>query len=86
MIVAGLMTHYCMLGNQPRMKVKMGDRDDTLVFEFAGATNLASKNEAHMHEGKLEFVDPDTLQSTWVLFEDNKAKEEHTFEMKRKSW
>jgi len=79
-----VLTHYCMLGNQPRMKVKAGDQDDTLVFEFAGATNLGSKNDAHMHEGKLKFVDGETIRSTWVMFQDNKPKEEYTFEMTRK--
>ncbi|MAD81215.1 MAG: hypothetical protein QGF59_12845 [Pirellulaceae bacterium] len=79
-----MLNHYCMLGNQPRMRVKKGDNDDTLVFEFAGATNLASKDDAHMHEGKLKFVDQDTVHSTWVMFKDDKAMEEHTFEMTRK--
>jgi hypothetical protein len=79
-----MLNHYCMLGNQPRMKVKQGDTDDTLVFEFASATNLASKDDAHMHEGKMKFVDQDTIHSSWVMFKDNKAQEEHTFEMARK--
>ncbi len=79
-----MLNHYCMLGNQPRMKVKQGDTEDTLVFEFAGATNLSSENDAHIHEGKMKFVDQDTIHSTWVMFKDNKAQEEHTFEMARK--
>ena len=79
-----MLNHYCVLGNQPRLRAKMGDNDDTLVFEFVSVTNLASKDDAHMHEGKLKFVDQDTFHSTWVLFEENKAKEEHTFELTRK--
>ena len=79
-----MLNHYCMLGNQPRLRVRMGDEKDTLLFKFVSATNLASKDDAHMHEGKLEFIDKDNIRSTWVMFENNKAKEEHSFEMTRK--
>jgi len=79
-----MLNHYCMLGNQPRMKAKLGGNENTILFNFAGITNLASKDDAHMHEGKMIFVDKDTIKSTWVLFKDGKAAEEHTFELARK--
>ena len=49
-----LMTHYCMLGNQPRMK--LNTRKSTaseLVFDFAGGTNLNPHRDAHMHSLRL---------------------------------
>ena len=70
--------------NQPKLRVKIGDEKDTLLFKFVSATNLASKDDAHMHEGKLEFIDKDNIRSTWVMFVNSKAKEEHSFEMTRK--
>jgi len=79
-----LLNHYCMLGNQPRMKAKLGDSDNTILFEFVGVTNVASKDDAHMHEGKLTFVDKDTIKSSWVLYKDGKSEGEHNFEMVRK--
>lgn len=76
--------HYCMLGNQPRYNAKFSDKGKSIVFQFAGATNLSSKDDAHMHEGKLTFVDQDNLKSTWVMFKGGKKAEEHTFEVTRK--
>ncbi len=79
-----MLNHYCVLGNQPRLKVTMGDQKDTIVFNFVGATNLASKNDAHMHQDKITFVDKNSIKSTWTKFVDGKAAEEHSFEMTRK--
>jgi len=49
-----LMTHYCMLGNQPHMK--LNTRKSTageLVFDFDGGTNLNPHRDAHMHSLRL---------------------------------
>ena len=54
-----LMTHYCALGNQPRMK--LNTRKSTageLVFDFDGGTNLNPRRDMHMHSHSL------TLPST----------------------
>jgi len=79
-----MLNHYCMLGNQPRMKATMGDQKNTIVFSFVGATNLASINDAHMHQGKMTFIDRDSIKTTWTMFVNGKAAEEHSFEMTRK--
>ncbi|MDP7068240.1 MAG: hypothetical protein QF637_11510, partial [Acidimicrobiales bacterium] len=79
-----MLNHYCMLGNQPRMKASAGDKKDTIVFNFVSATNLASINDAHMHQGKLTFLDKDSIKSTWTMFVDGKASQEHSFELRRK--
>lgn len=79
-----MLNHYCVLGNQPRLRATMGDQKDTIVFSFVSATNLASKNDPHMHQGKMTFVDKDSIKSTWTKFVDGKAAEAHTFEMTRK--
>lgn len=54
-----LMTHYCMLGNQPRMKASTKSLSNTLKFEFAGGTNLDPKKDKHMHGATLTIVDAD---------------------------
>ncbi len=79
-----MLNHYCILGNQPRLKATMGDRKNTIIFSFVGATNLASKNDPHMHQGRMTFLDRDSITSTWTKFVNGKAAEEHTFEMTRK--
>ena len=79
-----MLNHYCVLGNQPRLKATMGDGKNTIMFSFVGATNLASRNDPHMHEGWLTFVNKDSIKSSWTKFVDGKAAEEHSFELIRK--
>ena len=43
-------THYCVQGNQPRLKLDTKDsRTSKLVFDFAGGTNLDPAKDTHMH-------------------------------------
>ena len=43
-----MLTHYCALGNQPRMHAAMPKGDaKTLPFNFVDATNLATRTDAH---------------------------------------
>src|SRR5215216_3565491 len=35
-----VMTHYCVLGNQPRMKAEPGPKPNQIRWVFAGGTNL----------------------------------------------
>jgi hypothetical protein len=54
-----LMTHYCALGNQPRMK--LNTRKSTpgeLVFDFDGGSNLNPRRDAHMHSLTLTLPRP----------------------------
>lgn len=57
-----VMTHYCMLGNQPRMKADAKSRANQLVFKFAGGSNLNPQRDKHMHGATLTIVDADHLQ------------------------
>src|SRR2546421_11445112 len=57
-----VMTHYCMLGNQPRMKANPKSPADTIKFDFAGGTNLDVTKDMHMHEGALKFIDDNTIE------------------------
>jgi hypothetical protein len=65
-----VMTHYCMLGNQPRMKVNAKSAaTNKLNFEFAGGTNLDPKKDKHMHAATLTIVDPDHIEIEGVGWE-----------------
>ncbi|MGQ0635788.1 MAG: hypothetical protein ACT4QC_14350 [Planctomycetaceae bacterium] len=58
-----VMTHYCALGNQPRLKASTKTlANNKLNFEFAGGTNLDPKKDKHMHSATLVFVDADHLE------------------------
>jgi hypothetical protein len=79
-----VLTHYCMLGNQPRMKAERGGNGKKLAFKFTGAGNLKSEKDQHMHDMTIEFVDDDHVKSTWTLYQDGKPAEKATFDLKRK--
>ncbi|HTA68819.1 MAG TPA: hypothetical protein VK776_11100 [Bryobacteraceae bacterium] len=70
-----MLTHYCMLGNQPRMQVKAFNTDTgELDFQFLDATNLASPGAGHMHNAKLRIVDNSHLVSEWQFYDNGKPK------------
>jgi hypothetical protein len=79
-----LLTHYCMLGNQPQMKAP-GKGDGTKVaFKFVRATNLKSEKEMHMRDATYTFVSKDTLRTEWTHYKDGKAGDRVVFELKRR--
>jgi hypothetical protein len=56
------MTHYCLLGNQPRMKASAKSPAKQLVFQFAGGGNLDPTKDKHMHAATLTIVDADHIE------------------------
>jgi hypothetical protein len=79
-----VLTHYCALGNQPRMKAEPPTAPDKLEFKFAGGSNINPGKDAHMHDLTLTFVDPDHLRATWTLYQNGQPSKVETFELKRK--
>jgi hypothetical protein len=57
-----VMTHYCMLGNQPRMKADPKSPANQIIFQFAGGGNLDPKKDKHMHAATLTLVDADHIE------------------------
>lgn len=76
------MTHYCALGNAPRMKLKKTD-EKSIFFEMQGKDGITSKNEPHMHSVKLTYADPNSLVQEWSHYEKGKAAEPAVFTFKR---
>jgi hypothetical protein len=79
-----LMTHYCCLGNQPKFRARIGDSKDELVFDFAGGGKLDPSKDAHIHNGRVRFVDADHIHSEWEMYVDGKPGEKHAFDLIRK--
>jgi len=71
-----VMTHYCMLGNQPRMKASTKSLGKKLNFEFVGGGNLDPKKDKHMHSAVLTFVDDDHIEINGIGWEDGKPAKE----------
>ncbi len=79
-----VLTHYCMLGNQPRMRAEPGKEANRLVFKFIGGTNLKSEDENHMHQATLTIVSKDHFQAEWVACKDGKPCHTASFDLVRK--
>lgn len=77
-----LMTHYCMLGNQPRMKAAAKNPGTTLQFEFSGGTNLDPAKDRHMHSAVLTFVDNNHIEVQGIGWEGGQPAKEICHGMK----
>lgn len=79
-----VLTHYCALGNQPRMRAEASADANKLVFKFAGGTNIDPQKDGHMHDLTLVFVGPDRIRAEWTHFERGKPSGVKTFDLQRK--
>lgn len=77
-----LLTHYCMLGNQPRLKLDPASSPNQLQFKFAGGTNLDVTKDAHMHDATYTFVDADHVELSGVAWVGGKPAPDHCGTMK----
>jgi hypothetical protein len=76
-----VLTHYCALGNQPRMKLDPKSPKDELVFTFAGGSNIDPAKDMHMHEGSIKFLDDDRIEWKWGGYQDGKPADTHKVAM-----
>jgi len=60
-----VLTHYCMEGNQPRMRARnaKGPRFD---FAYDGGTNIDARRDRHMHSAWLELLGADEIRNEWT--------------------
>jgi hypothetical protein len=65
-----MLTHYCTLANQPRMRTTQAGSGNTLDFAFVDATNMKSPNDPHMDRVKLTFGDADHFSQEWTMKKD----------------
>jgi hypothetical protein len=77
-----MMTHYCMLGNQPRMKADPKSPTNQIKWIFAGGTNLDPAKDMHMHGATLTFVDDDHIELVGEAWVDGKPAPDHCGQMK----
>jgi len=70
-----VMTHYCALGNQPRMKADPKSPANQIRFEFAGGSNLDPAKDKHMHSATLVFVDDDHVEIAGVCWDGGKPSD-----------
>lgn len=67
-----MMTHYCMLRNQPRMKLTKSTAD-SLTFDFVPTPGLNPAKDKHMRGATYTFIDADHFKLEGVAWENGKA-------------
>ena len=79
-----VLTHYCVTGNQPRMKAEKQSEPGKLVFRCAGGTNMKSENDAHMHQATILWKDDDHISSEWLEYKDGQLVMTAAFQLARR--
>jgi hypothetical protein len=58
-------THYCALGNQPRLKYQAGKDPKVLEFKSVSVGNAKSMNDMHMGLAKFTLTDDNHYTAEW---------------------
>jgi hypothetical protein len=66
------MTHYCMLRNQPRMRLTKSTAD-SLTFDLAPTPGLNVAKDKHMHGATYTFIDANHFKLEGVSWENGKS-------------
>ena len=72
-----VMTHYCMLKNQPELALK-NSSDGVLEFDLIGGSNMDASKDMHMHSLKLTIKDDDTIVQEWTPYMAGEAMKDPT--------
>ena len=78
---ATLMTHYCGVGNQPRMRAQ-ASAGNTITFKFVDVANLKGRAEGYMTGLVIKFVDANHVTEEWTWKEAGKETTS-TFHLQR---
>ena len=79
---AVLATHYCSVGNQPRMRATGSPDGKSLAFEFVDVSNVAGSSEV-MRRLVVTFVDADHFRQTWTSRSTDGKEHSSVFEYTR---
>lgn len=66
------MTHYCMLRNQPRMKL-VKSTANSLTFDLAPTPGLNADKDKHMHGATYTFIDANHFKLEGISWENGKS-------------
>jgi hypothetical protein len=78
-----VLTHYCAMGNQPRMKLVAGGNDGDLKFDFVGGTNLDVGTSTHIHGGRIAIAAADRFDADWHVWSQGKPTGTNKLFMRR---
>lgn len=69
-------THYCPLGNQPRLELASTDPDGGMKFAFRSATNMADPAAAHQDGFEIRMTGEDRLWRSETYVEGDQSEVE----------
>jgi hypothetical protein len=78
-----LLTHYCSMGNQPRMQASVSPDAKTITFNYVDATNLSAPDAGHMQRMVLTVLDDNHHTEEWTFVDHGKEHKE-LFDLRRK--
>jgi hypothetical protein len=78
-----LLTHYCGMGNQPRMRADASPDGKSITFNFVDATNLATPDAGHMQRVVFSVLDANHHTEEWVFLDHGKELRQ-VFDLNRK--
>jgi hypothetical protein len=61
-----MMTHYCSMGNQPRMKADAAE-GKSIAFHFVDGTNMSGPDAPHMNDLTITFDDANHITQEWAM-------------------
>jgi hypothetical protein len=79
-----ILTHYCALGNQPRLRAEPGKDVNKIVFKFVSATNLKSNDDHHINQATFTLDGTDHFKAEWVSCKDAKTCHQVNLDLVRK--
>ncbi len=79
-----MLTHYCVLDNQPQMRFETSTAPGQISFAFAGGTNFDPEVDAHAHEGWTRVIDDSTIETESIGYSDGKPSPARRTTLKRK--
>lgn len=77
-----VMTHYCAMGNQPRLRAVAG-KPGEIDLRYDGVTNLAPNADHFMGGLRIVIVDKDHIRQEWKGIEKGKVVDGPVFELTR---
>ncbi len=76
------MTHYCAIGNQPRLVLESAS-PDKIKLGFAKNNVINPRKEDHMHSLEITFLGPDQVQEEWAGYKGGEPQKPTVFTLTR---
>jgi hypothetical protein len=74
-----MMTHYCTMANQPRMRMSDASKPKKIEFKMVDATGMQTPQDAVMGAMTLSVKDKDHMTEEWSMSAPDGKKEPHVF-------